>query len=115
MVSLKWSQVGSSGPAHAATLGTSGPPVQVTTGFACDTVPDAGEAALACGVRKRWRSRRRNAEHSRPSRLRTMMNPPSRFPDAGKIGPSHGLVLDGQQIPGQTYRSIAKCVSFVQD
>src|SRR6185503_5877013 len=53
MVSWKWSQVGSSGPEHCAAVGTTGPPVQLTTGEACDTGPDAGEAAKLCAGRRR--------------------------------------------------------------
>jgi hypothetical protein len=47
MVNLKWSQAGSSGPEHCVALGTTGPPIQLTTGEACDRVPDAGDAAKA--------------------------------------------------------------------
>jgi hypothetical protein len=70
MVRWKWSHAGSSGPEHPAALGTTGPPVQLTTGEAWDRVPDAGDAAKAReGVRNGKRSAASTAQ--RPAGWRT--------------------------------------------
>jgi hypothetical protein len=48
---------------HPAALGAIGPPVQLTTGLACETVPAAGDAALA------------DTDERRPKRIASTVDP----------------------------------------